>query len=225
MLSYNERVTDPASRPEGARLVSLVGWLVPAAPLRSELLIWRRAFTVPRLRAGSTSALTASMGGDSLMLIVMSMWVKTLTGSNGAAGLTFLFLTLPALLGAAVRLRWWTGCLGRPFLVAATSPPPPRCCRCCLCVVSSDVWVIYAVAFLYGISFVVVPAALNGLLKEMLPEDVLVEANASLVPYPRGAPARGAGCRRGDVRDRGSGKIVAVIDAVSFLVAALVIWT
>lgn len=29
MLSYNERVADPASRPEGARLVSLVGWLAP----------------------------------------------------------------------------------------------------------------------------------------------------------------------------------------------------
>ena len=55
----------------------------------------RRAFAVPgfgRLYVGTT----ASMVGDSLMLIVMSMWVKTLTGSNGAAGLTFMFLTLPA---------------------------------------------------------------------------------------------------------------------------------
>ena len=38
------------------------------------------------------------MFGDSLMLIVLSMWVKTLTGSNGAAGLTFLAMTAPALL-------------------------------------------------------------------------------------------------------------------------------
>jgi len=38
-----------------------------------------RGFT--RLYAG----LTASMLGDSLMLIVLSMWVKSLTGSNAAA--------------------------------------------------------------------------------------------------------------------------------------------
>ena len=45
---------------------------------------------------------------------------------------------------------------------------------------ASDVWIIYTVAFFYGVSFVVVPAALNGLLKDMLAEEVLVEANASL---------------------------------------------
>src|SRR6476646_8060346 len=55
----------------------------------------RTTFRTPgfgRLFAG----LTASMFGDSLMLIVLSMWVKTLTGSNGAAGLTFLWMTAPA---------------------------------------------------------------------------------------------------------------------------------
>ena len=36
---------------------------------------------------------------------------------------------------------------------------------------SGDVPIIYAVAFCYGISFVVVPAALNGLLKDMLADD------------------------------------------------------
>ncbi len=57
----------------------------------------RAAFRTPgfgRLYAG----LGASMFGDSLMLIVLSMWVKTLTGSNGAAGATFLAMTAPALL-------------------------------------------------------------------------------------------------------------------------------
>ena len=43
-----------------------------------------------------------------------------------------------------------------------------------------QVWIIYVVAFLYGVSWVVIPGALNGLLKEMLPEDLLVDANASL---------------------------------------------
>jgi MFS family permease len=182
----------------------------------------RRAFTVPgygRLYLGTT----ASMLGDSLMLIVMSMWVKTLTGSNGAAGLTFLFLTLPALfaplLGFVVdRVP------RRPFLVVANVLSAAAMLPLLLVRGEQDVWVIYAVAFLYGVSFVVVPAALNGLLKEMLPEDVLVEANASL-SLTREAlrlvgPVAGAA-----MFAIGSGKLVAVIDAVSFLAAALVIWT
>ncbi len=34
LLTHSERLHDPASRPEGARLVSLVGWLVPSGPHR-----------------------------------------------------------------------------------------------------------------------------------------------------------------------------------------------
>lgn len=182
----------------------------------------RRAFTVPgfgRLYIGTT----ASMVGDSLMLIVMSMWVKTLTGSNGAAGLTFLFLTLPALFGPLLgfvvdRMP------RRPFLVVGNVLSAVAMLPLLLVRGEQDVWVIYAVAFLYGVSFVVVPAALNGLLKEMLPEDVLVEANASLTLTREALRLVGpvAGAATFAI---GSGKVVALIDAVSFLVAALVIWT
>jgi DNA-binding transcriptional ArsR family regulator len=35
-LTHAERIAEPDTRPEGARLVSLVGWLVPSGPLRSE---------------------------------------------------------------------------------------------------------------------------------------------------------------------------------------------
>ena len=45
---------------------------------------------------------------------------------------------------------------------------------------AGDVWLIWVVAFLYGVSFVVLPAALNGLLKELMPDDLLVDANSSL---------------------------------------------
>lgn len=34
-LTHADRLTDPAQRPEGARLVSLVGWLVPSGPDRT----------------------------------------------------------------------------------------------------------------------------------------------------------------------------------------------
>jgi MFS family permease len=182
----------------------------------------RRAFTVPgfgRLYVGTA----ASMVGDSLMLIVLSMWVKTLTGSNGAAGLTFLFLTLPALFGPLLGIVV-DRVPRRPFLVVANLLSAVALLPLLLVNGAEDVWLIYAVAFLYGISFVVVPAALNGLLKEMLPEDVLVEANASL-SLTREAlrlvgPLAGA-----LVFAVGGGQAVAAIDALSFLVAAAVIWT
>ena len=66
----------------------------------------------PRLFGG----LSTSMLGDSVMLLVLSMWVKTLTGSNALAGLTFFFMVLPAL--AAPVLGVWVDRLPRkPILV------------------------------------------------------------------------------------------------------------
>ncbi len=62
------------------------------------------------------AGLVASMLGDSLMLIVLAVWVKDLTGSNGAAGATFFWLALPALVAPARsddRLAssvWWSRC-------------------------------------------------------------------------------------------------------------------
>ena len=174
-----------------------------------------RGFT--RLYAG----LTASMLGDSLMLIVLSMWVKSLTGSNAAAGLTFLWLTAPSLLaplfGYVVdRIR------RRPFLVTANLLSAGAMLPLMAVRDSSDVWIIYAVAFAYGVSFVVVPAALNGLLKEMLAEDVLVEANATLSVTREALRLVGplAGAALFAVAGGGA---VALVDALSFLVAAAVI--
>ncbi len=162
--------------------------------------------------------LTASMFGDSLMLIVLSMWVKSLTGSNGAAGLTFLFLTMPALVGPV--LGYVVDLVPRrPFLVVANSLSALAVLPLLLVHDASDVWIIYTVAFLYGVSFVVVPAALNGLLKDLLPEDVLVDANASLSVTREAlrlvGPLAGAG-----LFALWGGGAVAVLDAATFLVAA-----
>jgi MFS family permease len=86
---------------------------------------------------------------------------------------------------------------------------------------TSDVWIIYVVAFVYGISFVVEPAALNGLLKEMLPEQVLVDANASLSvtreAFRLVGPLAGAGL----FAVFHGGAVVAVLDAATFVVSAI----
>ncbi len=170
-----------------------------------------------RLFAG----LSASMCGDSLMLIVLSLWVKTLTGSNGAAGLTFLAMTSPALV--APLLGWIVDRVPRRgFLVVANVASALAMLPLLWVHDAGDVWIVYVVAFCYGVSFVVVPAALNGLLKDLLPTDALVDVNAALSITREvlrlGGPLLGA-----SLFALGGGGLVAILDAATFLVAAVAI--
>ena len=182
----------------------------------------RRAFAAPGFRR-LFLGISASMFGDSMMLLVLSMWAKTLTGSNGQAGLTFVWMVLPALFapGYGVLLDRFRR---KPMLVWANALSALALLPLLLVRDAGDVWIIYAVAFCYGISFVVVPASLNGLLKEMVPDDTLVEANSSLQTVKEGyrliGPLAGAALF-GSL----GGWVVALVDVASFAVAAGVIVT
>jgi len=175
----------------------------------------QKGFT--RLFAGTTT----SMLGDSVMLLVLSMWVKTLTGSNGAAGLTFFWMVVPALF-APLYGMYIDRVRRKPLLVWGNVISALMVLPLLLVQDAGDVWIVYVVAFLYGISFVVLPAGLNGLLKEMIPDDVLVEANSSLQTTREGfrliGPLVGAA-----LFSLFGGGAVAVVDSLSFLVAALII--
>ena len=114
------------------------------------------------------TGVSTSMFGDSVMLIVLSMWVKSLTGSNAAAGMTFFWLVLPSLFAPVFGL-FVDRVRRRPLLVWANVASGVCVLPLLLVRDAGDVWLIYAVAFVYGISFVVVPAGLNGLLKEVMP--------------------------------------------------------
>jgi MFS family permease len=167
------------------------------------------------------TGVSTSMFGDSLMLIVLSMWVKSLTGSNAAAGMTFFWLVLPSLFAPVFGL--FVDRVRRRPLLIWTNVASAGCVLPLLLVRDAgDVWLIYAVAFVYGISFVVIPAGLNGLLKEVMPPRLLVEANASLQTIKESfrlvGPLAGAALFSGL-----GGGAVAVVDAASFLVAAAVI--
>jgi MFS family permease len=173
----------------------------------------------PRLYTG----LTASMFGDSVMLVVLSMWVKTITGSNAKAGLTFFFMIIPALF--APLLGVWIDRLRRkPLLVWGHVVSGIGVLPLTLVHSEGQVWVIWAVAMMYGASFVILPAALNGLLKELVPEDLLVDANSSLQTTKESfrlfGPLLGA-----LLFTWLGGWAVAVLDAASFGAAALVIAT
>jgi len=180
----------------------------------------RRAFQqkgFTRLFAG----LTTSMFGDSVMLLVLSMWVKTLTGSNGAAGLTFFWMVVPALF-APLYGMYIDRIKRKPLLVWGNVLSALMVLPLLAVGDAGDVWIIYVVALLYGISFVVLPAGLNGLLKEMIPADLLVEANSSVQTTKEGfrliGPLVGAA-----LFGLFGGGAVAVVDSLSFLVAALII--
>jgi len=182
----------------------------------------RRLFAQPgfgRLFAG----LSTSMLGDSVMLLVLSMWVKTLTDSNALAGLTFFFMVLPAL-GAPLLGVWVDRLPRKPILVWGNLASAAAVLPLVLVRDEGDVWLIWVVAFLYGVSFVVLPAAVNGLLKELLPEELLVDANGSLATFKEGfrlfGPLVGAA-----IFATAGGWLVAVVDAASFTVAAVVIAT
>ncbi|MFN8193403.1 MAG: MFS transporter [Nocardioidaceae bacterium] len=161
---------------------------------------------------------TTSMFGDSVMLLVLSMWVKDLTGSNAQAGLTFFWMVLPSLVapllgGPIDRVR------RKPLLVWGNLASALMVLPLLTVHDAGDVWVVWAVAVLYGFSFVVLPAGLNGLLKELLPEDLLVDANASMQTVKESfrlvGPLIGAG-----LYALTGGWGVVLVDALSFAVAA-----
>ncbi|GAA0283174.1 MFS transporter [Cryptosporangium japonicum] len=162
-----------------------------------------------------------SMFGDSAMLLVLAIWVKELTGSNGMAGLTLVFVALPSLVGP---LGGWLidRVRRRPFLVvtnlcSALSVLPLLAVRS-----AAHVWLIYAVATLYGMLLVLHVAALNALLKTMLPESALGSANAVLQTVKEAlrliAPLTGAA-----LYAVVGGGGVAVLDGVTFVGAAIVL--
>jgi MFS family permease len=171
----------------------------------------------PRLYAG----LAASMVGDSILLLVLSMWVKTLTGSNAQAGLTFFFMMVPALFAPLMGV-WLDRVRRKPFLVWGNLASAVMVLPLVLVRDAGDVWLIWSVAFLHGVSFVVLPAALNGLLKEMVAEEHLVDANASLQTTKEAfrlfGPLLGAA-----IFAWTGGWLVALIDAATFAIAAAVI--
>ncbi len=165
--------------------------------------------------------LLASMLGDSLMLIVLAVWVKDLTGSNGAAGLTFFFLAAPSMLAPLAGM--YVDRVKRRTLLIWGNLASALAVTPLLLVSSQDqVWIIYTVAVFYGISLVVLPAGLHGLLKEMLPEHMLVDANASLATTKEALRLVGPLAGAGLFTLIGGGG-VALIDAASFIVAAVVI--
>lgn len=160
-----------------------------------------------------------SMLGDSALLIAAAIWVKELTGSNGAAGLTFFFVVAPSLcaplagvLVDRVRRRavllWGnalTGLALLPLLLVHDA---------------GQVWIVWVVMVLYGASYTVLGPAQSALLPSIVPDELLADANALLRTVREGlrlfAPLLGAG-----LLTVAGGGAVAALDAATFVVAVV----
>jgi MFS family permease len=160
-----------------------------------------------------------SMFGDRAMLLVLGIWVKSLTGSSAAAGLVFFVLGLPALAaplaGLVVdRVRRRVLMIWVDLFMAAAVLS--------LLFVRGEgqIWLIYVVAALYGASFSVFGSAQSALLTVMLPDELLADANSAFQTVREGlrliAPLAGAALFAAF-----GGGVVAVVDAATFAVSAI----
>ena len=122
---------------------------------------------------------TLSMFGDMAMLIVLAMWAKELTGSNGVAGSVFAALVVPSLLaplGGVLIDRFRR----RTVMIVADLATAAVVLLLLLVDGRQDLWLLYVVAFLYGASLVAFSSARSALLSTMLPEEQLGQANGAL---------------------------------------------
>jgi MFS family permease len=168
-----------------------------------------------RLLAGSS----LSSFGDSALYLTLGIWAKSLTGSNAAAGSVFLALGIPALFAPL------TGQLAdrmpRRRLLIITNAATGLLVLSLLAVRTRDqLWIIYLVAFGYGLSFGLLGSASAGLRKDLLADDDLGGANAALQTINQGlrivSPLAGAALFAAL-----GGGAVAVLDTATFAAAII----
>ncbi|MGK5742650.1 MFS transporter [Micromonospora sp. URMC 103] len=165
--------------------------------------------------------LLASMSAESILLLALAIWVKDLTGSDGLAGATIFAVIAPMALAPLV--GWFVDrCPRRPFFVAANLVTALVVSPLFLVRDRGDVWIVYAVAALYGLSYLALSAALSGLIRQLVPVELLAEANGVLQTVRQGlrlvGPLAGAGLYAAV-----GGAALAAIGVLGFLTAAAVV--
>ncbi len=184
-------------------------------------MTYRKLFSLPNARLYLVGQ-TLSFLGDSALWMACGIWVKTLTDSNGAAGLTFFFYTFPAIFAPFVglivdRVR------RRPFLVGANIVGILILTPLFFVNSAGDVWIIYTVMFCYGTVSIAIGTAQSALLARLLPVELLAVANGTLRSIQETlrilAPLTGAG-----IFVWLGGSAVVMLDIATFAAAAIFTW-
>lgn len=174
----------------------------------------RRLFAVRDARI-FLAGWSLSSFGDSAMFLVLGIWAKDLTGSNAAAGLVFFVLALPSFLAPIAGL-WVDRLRRRPLLIGAYSVEGLAVLSLVFVHDRGDIWLLYAVAAIYGACGTVAASARSALMTVVLPRELLGEANAIFQTVREGlrliSPLFGAGLYAAF-----GGAAVAVLDAGTFL--------
>ncbi|MET8362705.1 MFS transporter [Micromonospora sp. NPDC005252] len=129
--------------------------------------------------------LLASMTAESILLLALAIWVKDLTGSNGLAGGIIFAVIAPMTLAPLV--GWFVDRYPRrPFFVTANVVTALLLAPLFTVRDAGDVWLVYLVAALYGLSSITLGAALSGLIRQLVPVELLAEANGVLQTVRQG---------------------------------------
>jgi MFS family permease len=160
-----------------------------------------------------------SILGDSSMWLAAGIWVKELTGSSGLAALSIFFLTLPTLfapiLGVVVdRVR------RRPLLLITNLVAAGVVLSLLAVHGRHQLWLIWTVMLAYGLVNSIIGSAQTAYLPTLVPPELLGDAQGALGSLRQGlrlvSPLIGAG-----LFALYGGGAVAILDAVTFLVAAV----
>lgn len=157
--------------------------------------------------------------GDSSLWFAMGIWMKELTGSSAWAGLVFFCYIAGNLFspfGGVLADRFPR----RPLLVVANLLSAAIVLPIALVHGRGDIWIIYVVIFLYGVTGSVIGAAQTALVPALVPPDLLAEANGAQQTFNQGlrlvTPLIGAA-----LFTVVGGAVIAEIDAGTFLVAVV----
>lgn len=157
-----------------------------------------------------------SVFGDSLLTLAMAIWVKTLTGSTSAAGFVFFFFAAASVFAPAAGLL--VDRLRRRRLLVVTNAVTAIAVLLLLLVDDAgQVWLIDLVMFAYGLSWTVLSPAQSALLTDLLPADLLADANGALRTAQESLRLVGPLAGAGLFAAVGAHPIV-IIDAITFVV-------
>lgn len=165
---------------------------------------------------------TLSALGDRALIIAFGIWAKELTGSSAAAGGAFFFVAFPYLFApfAGVIIDRFSR---RRIYIIANLAMVFVLFLSLLVNNASQIWLLYAITLCYGISGIVIGPTQSAIVASTVDDADLPDANGLVQTATGGvrllAPLIGA-----VLFTLLGGHVVAMIDAATFVVAALCVW-
>lgn len=126
---------------------------------------------------------SVSLLGDTSLWLAMGIWVKALTGSSSAAGMVW-FAFIAGLLTAPLSGALVDRVRRRPLLVAANLAAGAGVLALLTVHGRGNVWLVYLVMSGYGVSNGLISSGQSALLKTILPNELLADANGRTAVGP-----------------------------------------